>query len=63
MSDKVKPWHQRKPKHGDDKRKRVNSFRAGDFQRIPSISTGDSNSIAIIPEDDDDWNDAEYWEP
>lgn len=37
MSDKVKPWHNRKPKHGnkDQKRKRVVPLRPGNERVSP----------------------------
>lgn len=60
MSNKVKPWHQRKPKHQDNikdsrpngKRKKVAPLRTGSDERLSPLRVDDN---------DNDWDD-EHWE-
>jgi hypothetical protein len=55
MSDKVKPWHRRKPKfrEQDERRKRVVPLRTGDDRRISPLRVDDSRVIPMTVDDYD----------
>lgn len=61
MSDKIKPWHRRKPRHQDhdNRRKRVVPLRTGGDRRISPLRVDDSR---VIPMTVDDYLDDETWE-
>jgi hypothetical protein len=61
MGDKIKPWHQRKPKHGnkDQKRKRVVPLTV-DNSRVSPLRVNDGRDYPMTV-DDNDWDD-ERWE-
>ena len=41
MSDKVKPWRQRKPKHGEQRGKKIVPLRPGSNDRISPLRIRD----------------------
>lgn len=62
MSNKIKPWQQRKPKHHGDKRKRVVPLRAGGDKRIVPLTVDNSRVSPLTVDDDDSWTESNYWE-
>jgi hypothetical protein len=61
MGDKIKPWHDRKPKHGnkDHKRKRVAPLTV-DNGRVSPLLVNDGREYSLTI-DDEDWGDEVSW--
>jgi len=59
MGDKVKPWHDRKPKHGqkENKGKRVSPLRPGN-ERVSPLRVNDQ---PLVDDDYEDWDDEVTW--
>lgn len=62
MSDKVKPWHQRKPKRHENRGKRVSPLRTGGDKRISPLRVDDSKVSPLTVDDDDSWTEPSYWD-
>jgi hypothetical protein len=62
MGDKIKPWHERKPKHGnkEHKRKRIVPLRPGN-ERVSPLRVDDDRVSPLTTDSYDDWED-ERWE-
>lgn len=63
MSNKIKPWQQRKPKHhGKDERrnKRVVPLRAGGDKRIVPLTVDNSRVSPLMVDDDDSWTEPDW---
>lgn len=60
MSNKIKPWQKRKPRHPDN-RKKVIPLRAGGDERLVPLRAGDNRVIPLRAGDsvEDDWWDDE----
>ena len=64
MSNKIKPWQQRKPKHhgkNEQRGKRVVPLRADGDRRIVPMTVDNSRVSPLTVDDDDSWTEPDYW--
>lgn len=65
MSDKIKPWQQRKPRHhgqNEKRGKRVVPLRAGGGKRIVPLTVDNSRVSPLRVDDDETWTEPDYSE-
>ncbi len=60
MSDKIKPWQQRTPKHHGRGGTRVVPLRAGGDKRIVPLTVDNKQISPLRVDDDETWTEPDY---